>query len=129
MAVAMFWDTTYPNLLRIEAAEQWQWPEFWQAWENIKPEMDKAEQKFDIIIDVRQSNHIPPNTLANLKWMTDRAHVNYSRRTVYVGVGAMGAAMNSVFSRLHGRLLKQYQLFFVNTLEEAYPLLQNRDEG
>jgi hypothetical protein len=104
---------------------RWSWDEFYDCWAWLKAAMDSSSGSVSVIMDVRETRHVPPDVFNHIRSILKQLHPNFSRAAAFVGVGSYGALYNSLLRQLDPALVEQYQVFFVSTLEEACQVLDD----
>ncbi len=128
MSVTVEWANAQKSIVLYTFKEQWGWDEFYARWDWLKTALDASDHPVSIIMDLRGTRYVPPDSFKHLRAILEQIHPNFSRATAYVGLGALSMMYNTVLRQLNPKLVEDYQAFFVPTLEEARVLLDDWNE-
>ena len=97
---------------------KWTWEEFYPAYHASIQMMDSVDHKVNFIMDLLQSQHIPPGALHHIKRAADFNHPNMGL-AVYVGINPLIQAMGRLFRKLYPASAQYYPFDFARTIEDA----------
>lgn len=126
MGIEVVWDDDEHTMVRYIMEDPWTWDDLGNAFRQTHAMMDTVEHKVHSIMDMRKTRNIPSHAFTRIKQagVNDPGHPNHSRLTVFVGASLFAKALLSVIGRTY-RGLNDYNDFrFVETLEQAYTLLE-----
>jgi hypothetical protein len=113
-----WWDEDQQTIILYEFTGKWTWSEFYPAYDESIRLMDSVEYKVDFIMDLLNSQHIPPGALQHLKRAADFNHPNMGL-AVYVGINPLIQALGRMFRKIYPASARYYPFDFAQTIEEA----------
>ena len=95
MSVHVEWWDDDKRIILYEFSGKWTWEEFYPAYHESIQMMDSVDYKVNFIMDLLQSQHIPPGALHHIKRAADFNHPNMGL-AVYVGINPLIQAMEKM---------------------------------
>ena len=131
MGIQVAWDDSgrvpEESVIYWTFAEEWNWNEFAEADKTAyQMSVGMIPVVIDVIVDMTQSDRTP--FIGAIGYFTRSIHHDPSNRGVVVIVGVSGIlrSLESILRRLTPKASPAYVL--VNTLEEAYHLIEDRQQ-
>ncbi len=121
MPVHVSWANEEQTALFMTFEGRWSWAEVMAAIVERNAHIDSQSHIVHVIVDLRTSHGMPPNTLTAARGMEKQHRPQNAGMTVVVGSGAFLKAMFDVFVRLSRKASESYAM--VNTIEEAFELI------
>jgi hypothetical protein len=112
MSIDVRWYNEDQTEVQLTIVGVWTWDELFVAIDQTEKLMGSVEHTVNIILDMRQSHHVPtmlPSALrkvANAKTMTHRN----SGLLILVGARSFVKSMFNIFSTLYPRAAEKYQI-------------------
>lgn len=125
MTVTVEWDNPEKTVVRMALMGDWTWDEAYAASDEGYALLESVSYEVGVIMDMRQSNHIPDKAISNAQAMIKRRHKR-TGLTVFVGVNSFFTAMWNIFSRVYAALAHKQNSVFTDTIEEARAILAQR---
>ncbi len=122
MPVNVKWYDERQAVLWYSYEGRWTWDEFYQAFEHGNEMIESVEHKVDTIIDLRRSSLLPSNVMSRGNFMSAKLHPRHGT-TVVVGANSFVQLLYDMFRKLYGKTADKMHLRFVQTLDEAFTIL------
>lgn len=100
----------------------WTWTEFYDNQTETAEILGSATEPIDVIIDLRDSDGIPPGALGHLKNIKTINHPHMGT-TVLLGTNTLMKMMANMMNKLRPDMPKS---IFMDTLEEAHQYLETK---
>lgn len=122
MPISVRWDNEEKNRLYYEFLNKWTWDEFDTVYADVYKMLDTVSHKVDAIVDLRESNLLPQNTLTEMRRLTFQQHAN-GGITVFITDNGFAHA---IYGILTGVLRQAKNIFRIaRTVEEAYEIIDS----
>lgn len=122
MSIEVRWANPEKTLLTYEVHGQWTWAELQRILEKAHAMLDEADGPTPIIADFRDSRFMPDRAMWRGSRIAKGRHPN-TGKTIYVGASRFMNVLFDAFKRIYPDLARI--VVFVDTIEEAYALLQD----
>lgn len=118
MAAGYAWDNPDKNIIRYILVSPWEWEQFHQVLDDTRSEIRTFPHRVDVIVDMRESHKLPPDSMANLRLVATRRPPNAG---IIVVVGANGLVLNlyKAFQKVYAVMDRRLSIHFAATLEQA----------
>jgi len=127
MPIDVWWDTHDPTILRYTVYERWTGNDAKQALNATGVLVEGLNERFDLIIEVKESAYFITTDLSSLLSRTDYYH---NRRGDKRGIIAVVKAPLFVSAIIKAAERIAYtvvaDMYLVNTVEEAHTLIQTK---
>lgn len=124
MNIAVSWHT--PSIVLLQFRPGWSWDDLYTAIKEADALISSADHTVHLVIDLSRAGRIPGDFLrvAGDVFASGEARANEGQRLV-VGAGALIRAGYSTLAHVYGGSLRARPFRFVNSLAEAYALLES----
>ncbi len=124
MPITVVWDDDDHSIVRYVYDGAWTWLDLRAAADQAVAMSRSVPHRVDILADLRRSGPLPVrNAIPVLKYMAEVSPPNMLIGIfVVVSGGIHVQALGNIFRRVHPSI--GVRNFFVNTLEEAYALIE-----
>lgn len=124
MNIAVSWHT--PSIILLQFRPGWSWDDLYAAIKEADALIASADHVVHLVIDLSRAGRIPGDFLrvAGGVFASGAARSNEGQRLV-VGAGALIRAGYNTLAHVYGGSLRARPFRFVNSLAEAYALLES----
>lgn len=127
MASTMRWDNPEKTILLFELDDQWTWQELYNLSDEFHALMDSVPHVVDLIFQLPPgSSRVPPGIVAGLPRLIARSHPREGKNIV-VGQVPIARSILDLVRRVYGLRQIAEQFHVVDTLEQAYQLIGQRE--
>ncbi len=120
MGIEVYWDDDDRRIMRHVYTDPWTAQDVYSAMTHMHELLDAINHQANLIIDVRQSESVPPGILRAVRQVLYKHHPNQGTAYI-VGANTMMLSTYRVLRYLYPPITKSYR--FANTLEKAYTLI------
>lgn len=97
MPITFDWDDGQQRVLRLVAADPWNWNDFHKTMRRATFLLDRVDHSVEIIVDLRQSVRLPAGALGHIRSLGVPLHPNMRNRLLIIGLdesiaGPLGGA-------------------------------------
>ena len=118
MAAGYAWDNPDKDVIRYILVTPWEWEQFHQVLDDTRAEIRTFPHRVDVIVDMRESHKLPPDSMANLRLVASRRPPN-AGIIVAVGAGSLVLNLYKAFQKVYAAIDRKLSIHFTATLEEA----------
>jgi hypothetical protein len=123
MSIQVEWDNEDHRIIRFDYDDKWTWADHFAAVQQSVAMMKTVDHTVDMIINLENSSHLPPNALTNIRSTALKGTPNW-RITVLVGMNTFAQLLMNMFGKINKDLGQHFVA--VDTMEEAYALIADR---
>ncbi|RMG82403.1 MAG: hypothetical protein D6712_14685 [Chloroflexi bacterium] len=120
MGIEVYWDDDEHRIMRHVYTDPWTAKDVYSALTYMHELLDAINHQVQLIIDVRQSQSVPPGILRAVRQVLYKHHPNQGTAYI-VGANTIMLSTYRVLRYLYPPITKSYR--FANTLDEAYALI------
>lgn len=120
MPVEVSWFNTTHTAIVVRYVGVWTIAEFHQSYDEAMRQVAVQQHPVDIVIDFRESNHIPPGLLSVVRSAIHKRPANADR---LIAVG-MNTLMRGLVSMLTQMPMVDMPIYVVKDMEEAQMIMQ-----
>lgn len=122
MPISVRWDNEEKSRIYYEFLNKWTWDEFNAVYADVYTMLDTVSHKVDAIVDLRESQLLPQNTLTEMRRLTFQQHAN-GGITVFITDNGL---VHTLFMILTGVLRQAKKIFRIaRTVDEAYAIIDS----
>lgn len=122
MPISVRWDNEGKSCIYYEIVGRWTWDEFNAVYEDVYAMLDTVSHTVDAIVDLRESQLLPQNTLTEVRRLTFQQHEN-GGITVFITDNGLA---HTLFMILTGVLRQAKTIFRIaRTVDEAYSIVDS----
>ena len=125
MPIDVFWDQILERVIYWQFQGSWTWKEFEAAQKLANTLIDQHAGTVDVIMDLRESGHLPKDALSQIKQRLETRHPRV-RFTAVIGAGMVLRNLYQMLHRIFPHHLFQIQASFVDTPGEAYATITDQ---
>lgn len=105
---------------------KWDWSDLFAAIDKAVTLLDSVDYGVNIVVDIRNSQHIPPLSPASLRKVAEAPTMSHANTQLLIVIGAKFyiQTMFDVFKRIYPRAGEKYH--FIRTIDELPHLLAQR---
>jgi hypothetical protein len=126
MPIYAEWDNESRSIIRIYLHDPWELSEYFQAAEQARALADTVTHRVHLIYDLTDSFNVPLNLLPSIRAIEKR-FVPPQGITICVKTSPYLRTIMKMGIRVFPHL--GHNLFFTDTLQEAYDLIKKHDKG
>ena len=123
MGIQVVWDSDSKRSLRFVYTGRWTWDDFFVARTQADALMSSVSYKVDVIVDVRDSDALPPGVLFKMREIIRRGTHTNEGITVIVGASTLIRSIYDTFSKVYGRFTVGLPISFAPTIDDAHKLI------
>ena len=124
MKVNVQWDNEEHKIVRYIFEQGWAWPDLHQALDEAGKLINTVSHQVDVIMDISSANLVPKGALSQINRAYNNPKPPNIGITVIVAPNSFMSAMVNMAKKIWGNKT-EWQLEFVNTLDEAYQIIKN----
>ena len=122
MPIQVLWENEEQSVVRWHFTDPWTWQDFNAAQSRCHALMDTVPNTIDIILDLRETEHLPPGAFFRSKRHLDMLHPR-AGIVVIVGANIVAQHIYKTLGQMYPILKAKYLMGFADTIEGAHATL------
>jgi hypothetical protein len=86
MPITIAWDNDEKTVLRLTAADRWNWNDFHKSMRVATFWLDTVDHAVEMIVDLSQSERLPAGALGHIRSLGTQIHPNGRARLLIIGL-------------------------------------------
>ena len=128
MNIVVDWDNEQKTIIRYFFSKGWNWDELREAFAQAYQLLETVDHRVNILMDFTTSSIFAPNGAINkARHVIDNPKHSNVGITILVG-SRFVSSIFQLMNRLLGATTSKWDVSFVNTIDEAYKVIQNYEQ-